>query len=96
MNLLREKMATGFKTIYYSPCRFIFGACYPLNAQTIDATIAAYADTYSPERTYLHYDKSAYTAGETIWFKAYLMSEIVPARLKVKTFISTGSMIKAP
>ncbi len=49
-------------------------------AQNIDANIAAYAETYSPERAYLHYDKAAYSAGETIWFKAYLMNEIIPAQ----------------
>jgi hypothetical protein len=34
---------------------------------------------YSPERVYFHYDKAGYAAGDTIWFKAYLMNEIVPA-----------------
>ncbi|MEP7373535.1 MAG: hypothetical protein ABI675_09130 [Chitinophagaceae bacterium] len=48
-------------------------------AQNIDAAIANYAGMYSPERAYLHYDKAVYAAGDTIWFKAYLMNEIVPA-----------------
>ena len=78
MNLLRKKMAVALvkKTILLS---FIFSFSYALNAQDIDAHIAAYASTYSPERAYIHYDKSAYTVGETIWFKAYLMSETFPA-----------------
>src|SRR6185436_4999082 len=50
-----------------------------VKSQTVDAAIAAYAGAYSPERAYFHYDKSAYSAGETIWFKAYLMTEILPA-----------------
>ncbi|HTM93988.1 MAG TPA: hypothetical protein VL095_16315 [Flavisolibacter sp.] len=37
------------------------------------------ATTYSAEKVYLHYDKSSYYAGETIWFKAYLMEGIFPA-----------------
>ena len=49
------------------------------NSQNVGAAIAAYAEANSPERTYIHYDKSAYSAGETIWFKAYLMTEILPA-----------------
>ncbi len=49
------------------------------NAQNIDAAIANYAETYSPERAYFHYDKAGYAAGDTIWFKAYLMNEIIPA-----------------
>ena len=48
-------------------------------AQNIDAAIATYADMYSPERAYFHYDKASYAAGDTIWFKAYLMNEIIPA-----------------
>ncbi len=58
---------------------FLFCSIAVAKAQDIDAAIAAYAEKYSPERTYLHYDKSAYSPGETIWFKAYLMNEIVPA-----------------
>src|SRR5688572_16698293 len=52
---------------------------FSAKTQNIDAAIAAYAETYSPERAYLHYDKSAYSIGEIIWFKAYLMNEIIPA-----------------
>jgi len=52
---------------------------FSTKSQNVDAAIAAYAGAYSPERAYFHYDKSAYSAGETIWFKAYLMNEILPA-----------------
>ncbi len=48
-------------------------------SQTIDANIEKYADQYSPERIYIHYDKAGYSAGESIWFKAYMMNEVVPA-----------------
>src|SRR4030095_9014826 len=52
---------------------------FSVKAQNVDAAIAAYASAYSPDRAYFHYDKAAYSAGETIWFKAYLMNEILPA-----------------
>lgn len=52
---------------------------FTIRAQNIDATISAWSDTYTPERTYFHYDKTSYFQGETIWFKAYMMSEIGPA-----------------
>ena len=32
-----------------------------------------YAATYPQEKAYLHLDKPYYTAGETIWLKAYLI-----------------------
>src|SRR5690242_6800458 len=56
-----------------------FFAILGSKAQKIDQSIAAYADKFSPERMYIHYDKPAYSAGETIWFKAYLMTEVLPA-----------------
>src|SRR5438309_4873158 len=49
-------------------------------AQKLESTLATYADKYSQERAYLHYDKSTYAAGETVWFKAYLMENILPAQ----------------
>ena len=52
---------------------------FSAGAQSIDDAIATYAEMYSPERAYFHYDKAAYGAGDTIWFKAYLMNEIIPA-----------------
>ena len=48
-------------------------------AQNIDSTIEKYGNDYGQERAYLHFDKSTYAAGETIWFKAYLMNGIYPA-----------------
>lgn len=54
-------------------------------AQNIDSTIDRYASQYGQERTYIQYDKSAYTPGETVWFKAYLMHGGSPAD-ESKTF----------
>lgn len=45
----------------------------------ITSRIETYAEKFSPERAYLHFDKHVYTAGETIWFKAYVMNELLPA-----------------
>ncbi len=58
--------------LYFLPAGIAF-------SQDIDATINKYATDYAQERTYLHYDKSSYAPGETIWFKAYLMEGIYPA-----------------
>ena len=57
----------------------------PATAQDIASKIENYAVKFSPERAYLHFDKHAYAAGETIWFKAYLLNELTPA-LESKTF----------
>src|SRR5215208_1549113 len=57
----------------------IFFSFSAAKAQVLDSTLAVYSTKYQQERTYLHYDKAAYTPGETIWFKAYLMEGIFPA-----------------
>jgi len=58
---------------------FIFFGWVVAKAQNIEAAINSYAGKYSPERLYIHYDKPAYSAGETIWFKMYMMNEVAPA-----------------
>ncbi|MBL7745128.1 MAG: hypothetical protein JNN00_16760 [Chitinophagaceae bacterium] len=70
-------MRTALK--YISGTSLICLLAFAPNAQDIDAGIVKYAEKYNPEKTYLHYDKPAYAAGETIWFKAYMMSEVFPA-----------------
>lgn len=50
-----------------------------LKAQDVISRIEDHAIRFSPERAYLHYDKSSYFAGETIWFKAYVLNEIAAA-----------------
>ena len=57
---------------------FLFSSFHGL-AQNIDSSIEKYGNAYGQERTYLHYDKSTYAVGETIWYKAYLMDGIFPA-----------------
>src|ERR1700741_1280209 len=61
--------------------------CTAVKAQNIDQAIASYAEKYTPERVYIHYDKSAYSPGETIWFKAYMMSEILPADISKTLYV---------
>ncbi|HEU4472115.1 MAG TPA: hypothetical protein VFR58_13580 [Flavisolibacter sp.] len=53
--------------------------CVFAKAQPIDTTLARYASSYQPEKAYLHFDKAAYSPGETVWFKAYLMEALFPS-----------------
>ncbi len=46
------------------------------NIQKIASSLYDYARYYSPQKVYLHMDKSNYYAGEHIWFKAYLLDGI--------------------
>ena len=55
------------------------------SAQKLEYILSAYSQGYGFEKAHLHLDKPAYAAGETIWFKAYVLDGIVPA-LQSKTF----------
>ncbi|HYM95368.1 MAG TPA: hypothetical protein VET23_14620 [Chitinophagaceae bacterium] len=57
---------------------FLFCLCLPASSQSIDSTLAKYADDYGQERIYLQYDKSTYAPGETIWYKVYLLKGFFP------------------
>jgi hypothetical protein len=48
-------------------------------AQNIEKNLEIYANNFTSERIYLHYDKSSYAPGETVWFKLYMMQTIFPA-----------------
>jgi hypothetical protein len=75
---MRLQTAQGWRRVMVA-IFFTFFHFYA-GAQAIENTLAVYAHTYAHERVYLHYDKSAYAAGETVWFKAYLMEDILPAQ----------------
>lgn len=47
--------------------------------QYIDSLVNILDTKYPQEKIYLHLDKSYYNAGETIWFKAYLAADNMPA-----------------
>ncbi|MBL7761842.1 MAG: hypothetical protein JNL23_00315, partial [Chitinophagaceae bacterium] len=67
------------KKKYFISCVCFFFLFLAGRAQNIDATIAEYAEKFTQERMYLHFDKASYSPGETIWFKAYMMEDILPA-----------------
>jgi hypothetical protein len=56
-------------------------------SQSIDSALAKISTDYQPEKIYVQYDKSSYYAGETIWFKAYLMDALVPATESKNVYI---------
>ena len=50
-----------------------------LNAQVYDSVLKVLDTRYPQEKLYLHFDRSYYNPGETIWFKAYLFAANVPS-----------------
>ena len=60
----------------------LLSACCYINAgaqQLFDSLLNISATKYSQEKIYLHFDKSYYNTGETIWFKAYISSNNNPS-----------------
>jgi len=63
-----------------------FTNSYLLTAQQIDSLINILDTRYPQEKIYLHTDKAYYNAGETIWFKAYLTADNLPAAFSKTLF----------
>lgn len=45
-----------------------------LSAQVLDTTLLRYRSNFQQEKIHIHFDKTVYSKGETIWFKAYIMA----------------------
>lgn len=56
-------------------------------SQGYNEVIDRYISQYPQERVYLHYDKSIYSAGETIWFKAYLRDGFEAANFSKSMYV---------
>ncbi|MEP6615978.1 MAG: hypothetical protein ABJA57_05335 [Ginsengibacter sp.] len=55
--------------------------------QKPDRLLEDYNHKYPQEKIHLHFDKDTYVAGETIWFKAYLLSDLLPDTISSSLFI---------
>lgn len=49
--------------------------------QGYDSVLKVLDTRYPQEKIYLHYDKTLYNPGETIWFKAYLFAANMPSQI---------------
>ena len=65
----------------FSVVVLILFSCLCAKAQHIDSVLAKLDRNYRQEKIYLHFDRSAYTPGETIWFKAYIFTGTFPSQV---------------
>jgi hypothetical protein len=56
-------------------------------AQKYEAALNTLDSKHPSEKVYVHYDKSYYIAGETIWFKAYFYSNGMPSGLSTNFYM---------
>jgi hypothetical protein len=69
------------------------------HAQQIDSMINVYGEKFPQEKVHVHFDKSLYNPGETIWFKAYLFSGLLPSPISRNFYTelidpTTGKMLQ--
>ncbi len=50
-------------------------------SQEKDSILSIIANDYGQEKIYIHFDKTVYKGGETIWFKAYLKEGNLPSNI---------------
>ncbi len=71
---------------------------YQLRAQKIDSLMEKYADEYPQEKIHIHFDKGIYSKGETVWYKAYVITGLdlsdYSKNFYVDWFDDKGNLIK--
>lgn len=82
---------------------FLLLVCITLIAKAqrfkgIDSVIRLYEAQFQPEKLHLHYDKHLIKPGETVWFKAYLLSGTQPitksTNLYVDFYSQSGKLLQ--
>lgn len=74
-------------------------AAYCFTLDSLGRRVATHNRWCSPEKLYVHLDRTCYAAGETIWFKGYLCDAFPQSRQKGSNFIyvelldSTGNAV---
>jgi hypothetical protein len=56
-------------------------------AQNIDSAITNFYEHSSFEKAYVHFDNNKYAAGQTIWYKAYLLNGFEPSLISKNFYI---------
>ncbi|GGB02217.1 hypothetical protein [Puia dinghuensis] len=81
--------------------RIILYVCLALGMGTrvaAQSPLDSLAGRFPQEKVYLHFDRYAYSPGETIWFKAYLLSGFEPSTLSRNIYVDwydvTGRLLK--
>ncbi len=50
-----------------------------VSGQSLDSALSTYSTKYPQEKIHIHFDKDNYLPGETVWMKAYLLSDALPS-----------------
>ncbi|MDB5004733.1 MAG: carboxypeptidase regulatory-like protein [Mucilaginibacter sp.] len=67
---------TSILSLLFLVCLSAFAQTDTVSVKTIVNKIIKYNSEYPFEKVYLHFDKPYYAVGDTIWFKAYLTTDV--------------------
>lgn len=65
----------------------IFSLVKAQKFREIDSVVRVYEAAFQPEKIYLHYDKHWAKPGETVWFKAYIMTGTQPVSKSTNLYV---------
>src|SRR6188768_2470516 len=70
----------------------VLAACINTRAQSptlssVQTSLDVLSEKFPQEKIYIHFDKPTYAAGETIWFKTYIMSGSGPSGISKTAYI---------
>jgi hypothetical protein len=86
---LHRALFTGLLLALFAPAA---------SSQTLLKTLDTYNNSFPEEKIHVHFDKPAYSGGETIWFKAYLQSQGFPSTISTNFYTelidSRGTVIE--
>ena len=66
---------------------FIIYTCSNVLSQQIDSVMFGYAENYPQEKVHIQFDKDLYRKGETIWFKAYILADMLPTAISKNFYV---------
>jgi hypothetical protein len=78
------------KNIFFKPIillAFFITSTPTVYAQYIDSLLNELDTKYPQEKIYLHFDRSYYNPGETIWFKAYITTGNLPSAISKTLYV---------
>jgi hypothetical protein len=80
-------MKNIFRSIFF--LLLAMAAATSVKAQP-DSVLRIHSENYPEEKIFLHFDKSSYLPGETIWFKAYIIAGIAPTEISKNIYIEVA------
>jgi hypothetical protein len=86
---MEARVSKVFSILFFLGVFHAYGLKNDPPAREISDKLEYFSSVVRPQKVYLHLDKTTYKAGQTIWFKAYLLDGIshIPDRGKTNLYV---------